>query len=59
MDGSIICPKCNGNGYITTRFQGEKEDHHEDCKYCNNQGEIKIDSDKALKQYMDYTRMIQ
>ena len=59
MHGSTICPKCNGNGYITTKLQGDKEDIHKDCTYCNNQGEIKIDSDKTLKRYMDYTRMVQ
>ena len=59
MQNSTICPKCKGNGYVTVTYQGEKTLHHEDCKYCNNQGEIKLDSDKALKQYMDYTRMVQ
>jgi len=59
MHGSTICPKCNGNGYITIRLQGDKEDIHKDCTYCNNQGEIKINSDKTLKKYMDYTRMQQ
>jgi DnaJ-class molecular chaperone len=56
MKEKIICPKCKGNGYITVRLQGEKEDIYKDCKYCNNQGEIK---QKDLKKYMNYERMQQ
>lgn len=52
----VICPKCKGNGYITVKFQNEKEEYYKDCKYCNNQGELK---DKDVKKLMQYERMQQ
>jgi len=52
----IICPKCKGNGYITIKTQGEKEPHYKDCKYCNNQGELK---EKDVNKLMNYDRMQQ
>lgn len=52
----VICPKCKGNGYITVKMQEEKEEHYKDCKYCNNQGELK---DKDIKKLMQYERMQQ
>jgi len=52
----IICPECKGNGYITTYYQGEKEPVYKDCKYCNNQGELK---EKDVKKIMNYERMQQ
>jgi len=55
MKDKIICPKCKGNGYITKIFQGDKrKPHHEDCKFCNNQGEI-----KDIKKLFDHERMQQ
>jgi len=56
LNMKIICPECKGNGYITTYFQGEKEPHYKDCKYCNNQGELK---EKDVKKLMNYERMQQ
>ena len=35
----MICPDCNGNGYVGT---STKPDEQEDCKLCKNQGEVKI-----------------
>ena len=56
LDMKIICPECKGNGYITVYYQGEKKPHHKDCKYCNNQGELK---EKDVKKLMNYERMQQ
>jgi RecJ-like exonuclease len=53
---TIICPECKGNGYITVHYQGEKEPVHKDCKYCNNQGELK---EKDVKKLINYERMQQ
>ena len=56
MENKVICPKCKGNGYITVHYQGEKKSHHEDCKYCNNQGEL---TEKEVNKKMNYERMQQ
>ena len=52
----IICPKCKGNGYITRQYQSDKKPHYEDCKYCNNQGEL---TEKEVNKKMNYERMQQ
>jgi len=52
----VICPKCKGNGYRTIKIQGEKEPRYEDCKYCNNQGEL---TEKEVNKKMNYERMQQ
>jgi len=47
MSGKIICPHCNGNGFI------RDEKSHPDirkqesiqCKKCNSQGEVDITED--------------
>ena len=55
MQNSTICPKCKGNGYITKIFQGDKQKpYHEDCKFCNNQGEL-----KDISKLFDHERMQQ
>jgi Zn ribbon nucleic-acid-binding protein len=56
MTQKIICPKCKGNGYITVWFQNEKDPSFEDCKYCNNQGEL---TEKEVNKKMEYERMQQ
>ena len=48
----IICPKCNGNGYIklpTTALQPKEQIAQ--CVVCDSQGEI--DEDKANSIYID------
>ena len=37
--GKMICPDCNGNGYLGS---ANNPDNCRDCKKCNNQGEIEI-----------------
>ena len=45
MSGKIICPKCNGNGFVYSfKHENVKKDPI-DCDYCNNQGEVDITED--------------
>ena len=39
MSGTIICPNCNGNGYVGN---SKKENQKDDCITCKNQGEIAL-----------------
>ena len=41
MSGKIICPKCNGNGYIKKQVDAGRT-IEEDFVYCENQGEVDI-----------------
>ena len=45
MQGSIICPKCHGNGFIYKSEQGNEKKLPADCDYCKNQGEVDITED--------------
>ena len=58
MNGRAICPKSNGNGYLTIKLQGEKQPIHKDCNYCDNRGEISLDG-KKIEKYLNYSRMMQ
>lgn len=43
MRGSIICPKCSGNGYRKIWEDNTETKQIEiDCKYCDSQGEVDI-----------------
>jgi Zn ribbon nucleic-acid-binding protein len=42
MRGSIICPKCHGNGFIYSFNHDDRKKEAIDCGYCNNQGEVDI-----------------
>ena len=35
----MICPSCQGNGYIGSSVEPEKQ---KDCIDCNSQGEVEI-----------------
>ncbi len=52
MSGKIICPKCNGNGYVHSFNHDDRKKIPIDCDYCNNQGEVDITEDviKDLEQ---------
>ena len=45
MSGKIICPKCNGNGFIYAFNHDDRKKHPIDCDYCKNQGEVDITED--------------
>ena len=58
MSGKIICPHCDGNGFIR-----DKESHPDvrkqkttQCKNCNSQGEVDITED-VLKDLQNMTRL--
>jgi len=41
MSGKMICPHCQGNGFIKMVIdEGRTEEI--DCELCNNQGEVEI-----------------
>jgi DnaJ-class molecular chaperone len=52
MSGKIICPKCNGNGYVYSFSHDDRKKIPMDCDYCHNQGEVDITEDvmKDLEQ---------
>jgi hypothetical protein len=45
MSGKIICPKCNGNGFVYAFNHDDRKKQPIDCTYCNNQGEVDITED--------------
>jgi len=45
MSGKIICPKCNGNGFVYAFNHDDRKKHPVDCDYCKNQGEVDITED--------------
>ena len=43
----VICPSCNGNGYIKIPYRLVKEEQVAQCNICSSQGEVdeeKLDS---------------
>ena len=42
----MICPDCNGNGYVGSSLKPKEQ---EDCKTCNNQGEVTISKEMLDK----------
>jgi DnaJ-class molecular chaperone len=49
MSGKIICPDCNGNGYLGS---SKEPDSQRDCTECNNQGEIEI-TEETINKFLD------
>ena len=47
----VICPKCNGNGYIKIPQQLIKKEQITQCDMCNSQGEI--NENKVNSIYID------
>ena len=52
MSGKMICPKCNGNGYVYAFNYDNRKEQPIDCIYCNNQGEVEI-NDQTIKELQD------
>jgi DnaJ-class molecular chaperone len=50
MSGKMICPDCNGNGYIGN---SREADLQKDCKKCDNQGEIEI-TEESINDLLDH-----
>jgi DnaJ-class molecular chaperone len=53
MTGFMICPNCNGNGYVGNTKDEKKQD---DCITCQNQGEIEITDDTIWNTLQFITR---
>jgi DnaJ-class molecular chaperone len=49
MTGKMICPECNGNGYLGS---AKEPDLVRDCNKCNNQGEIEI-TKESIEELLD------
>jgi len=47
----VICPKCNGNGYIKIPHKLIKKERITQCDMCNSQGEI--NENKVNSIYID------
>jgi len=47
----VVCPKCNGNGYIKIPHQLIKKERITQCGVCNSEGEI--DENKVNSIYID------
>jgi transcription elongation factor Elf1 len=41
----VICPVCNGNGFIRVPYRLTKEEVTAQCGVCDSEGEIYVDSD--------------
>jgi DnaJ-class molecular chaperone len=49
MSGKMICPDCNGNGYIGS---AKEPDLVRDCLKCDNQGEVEI-TEESINELLD------
>ena len=47
----IICPTCNGNGYVRVPYKLTKEEVTAQCGVCDSQGEI--DAEQRDDIYVD------
>ena len=47
----VICPNCNGNGYVKLPQKMPDKERVAQCTVCNSQGEI--DEDKVDSIYVD------
>ena len=56
MSGKIICPKCNGNGFVYSFSHDDRKKQPMDCDYCKNQGEVDITED-VMKDLEQMTRI--
>ena len=55
MSGKMICPTCQGNGFIKKQVdEGRKMEV--DCDYCESQGEVTI-STESLEELQKSSRL--
>ena len=47
----VVCPKCNGNGYIKIPHKLIKKERITQCSVCNSEGEM--DENKVNSIYID------
>ena len=50
---AIICPNCNGNGYIKLTLEEGREHVVAQCPECDSEGEIYVDESEVVESYID------
>ena len=49
---TVICPDCEGNGFIRVPYEEAREELHANCSSCNNQGELCIETLLNAKKFL-------
>jgi len=50
---AMICPNCNGNGYVKAVLEEGREHVVLQCKTCDSEGEIYVDESEVVESYID------
>jgi DnaJ-class molecular chaperone len=50
---AMICPDCNGNGYIKLVLEEGREHVVAQCVTCESEGEIYVDESEVVESYID------
>ena len=49
----MICPNCNGNGYVKAVLEEGREHVVLQCIECDSEGEIYVDESEVVESYID------
>ena len=50
---AMICPNCNGNGYVKAVLEEGREHVVLQCIECDSEGEIYVDESEVVESYID------
>ena len=50
---AMICPNCNGNGYVKAVLEEGREHVVLQCIECDSEGEIYVDESEVTEFYID------
>ena len=50
---AMICPNCNGNGYVKAVLEEGREHVVLQCIECDSEGEIYVDESEVVEFYVD------
>ena len=50
---AMICPDCNGNGYVQCHIEEGREHIVLQCNTCESEGEIYVDESEVVESYID------
>ena len=50
---AMICPDCNGNGYVQCHIEEGREHIVLQCNTCDSEGEIYVDESEVVEFYID------
>ncbi len=50
---AMICPDCNGNGYVKAVLEEGREHVVLQCQTCDSEGEIYVDESEVVESYID------